>query len=43
MIGINIDGQLAVSQSFINIKGVKNIKIGGAVGLMDPLLFQALR
>ncbi|MDP0560912.1 MAG: hypothetical protein QS721_00705 [Candidatus Endonucleobacter sp. (ex Gigantidas childressi)] len=27
--------QLAVSQSFINIKGVKSIKIGGAVGFTD--------
>ncbi|MDP0563658.1 MAG: hypothetical protein QS721_15595 [Candidatus Endonucleobacter sp. (ex Gigantidas childressi)] len=28
-------GQLAVSQSFINITGVAYIKIGGAVGLID--------
>ncbi|MDP0561950.1 MAG: hypothetical protein QS721_06315, partial [Candidatus Endonucleobacter sp. (ex Gigantidas childressi)] len=27
--------QLAVSQSFINIMGVKDIKIGGAVGVID--------
>ncbi|MDP0563679.1 MAG: hypothetical protein QS721_15700 [Candidatus Endonucleobacter sp. (ex Gigantidas childressi)] len=35
MTGSNEYGQLAVSQSFINIKGVKDIKIGGAVGFID--------
>ncbi|MDP0560914.1 MAG: hypothetical protein QS721_00715 [Candidatus Endonucleobacter sp. (ex Gigantidas childressi)] len=35
MAGSNEYEQLAVSQSFINIKGVKDINIGGAVGFTD--------
>ncbi|MDP0560908.1 MAG: hypothetical protein QS721_00685 [Candidatus Endonucleobacter sp. (ex Gigantidas childressi)] len=35
MAGSSAYEQLAVSQSFINIKGVRDITIGGAVGFID--------